>query len=80
MWLLSGGWCGDVSYLHISSLALVFTAVVSHGGERHILHQLLELLITGNKVCFTVHLQHTNMEDIGIQILMIILHFIKLNK
>lgn len=47
-------------YLHISCLALGFIPVVSQGGQRHILNQLLELLITGNKVCLTVHLHQTD--------------------
>lgn len=43
-------------YLHVSCLAFGLILVVSQGGQRHILHQLLELLIAGNKVRLTVHL------------------------
>lgn len=49
----------DVSlwfYLHISFLALGSILVVSQSSKRHILDQLLELLITSNKVCLTVNL------------------------
>lgn len=49
-------------YLNVSWLALGFIPVVSQGGKRHILNQLLELLISGNKVCLTVNLHQTNQE------------------
>lgn len=45
-------------YLYISCLALAFLPVVSQGGKCHILYQLLELLIAGNKICLTVYLYH----------------------
>lgn len=47
-------------YLYISCLALAFFPVVSQGGKCHILNQLLESLIAGNKICLTVNLHHTD--------------------
>lgn len=47
-------------YLHISALALCFIPVVSHGCKRHLLNQLLELLIAGNEVCLTVNLHQAH--------------------
>lgn len=43
-------------YLHISWLMLSFIPVVSQGGKRYIVNQLLEPLIACHKVCLTVHL------------------------
>lgn len=53
-------------YLYVSCLAFLLT--VSQGGHRHVLNQLLELLIASHKICFTVNLykQHTTSPHISI--------------
>lgn len=51
-------------YLHVSRLRPIFLLVVIQSGERHVFHQLLELLVSGHEVCLTVdlHPRHKQLE------------------
>lgn len=46
-----------MAHLEVSGPTLAFILVVSQGGEGDIFHQLLKLLIAGDKVCLAVDLR-----------------------